>query len=96
MHCNDQSDSNDAANHPATNLITVTFGKVDKGTVYVLTPEYNARLYIYSAEGKQVYEKSFDGTFYRYAVDISGFGKGLYHLTLIANDQIYKAKFLKE
>ncbi|MFH1319853.1 MAG: lamin tail domain-containing protein, partial [Bacteroidota bacterium] len=82
--------------NPAIDLLEVTLGRKDKNTIFVLTPEYEAKIYIFTAMGEQVYEKRFDGTFYKFNIDVSSFSSGLYFVTLIANEELYKAKFVKE
>ena len=82
--------------NPTTERLTVTFGKVEGSTVFVMTPEYNAKIKIFNTEGKLVYKKKFDGTFYKFNIDVSQLPEGMYYVNLRANDQIYKANFLKQ
>jgi len=82
--------------NPAKNNLELTFGNATKGKVFVMTPKYNASIAIYDSDGRVVYTKDFNGTFYKFNIDISGFTNGLYIATLVANDKLYKAKFVKE
>ncbi len=82
--------------NPARDMLQIVFGSAKNNTVFVMTPEYNAAIKIYDTRGKLVYEKRFDGTFYKFNIDISGFQQGMYLVTLTANDEKYIAKFVKE
>jgi hypothetical protein len=82
--------------NPTTERLTVTFGKVEGSTVFVMTPEYNAKIKIFNTEGKLVYKKKFDGTFYKFNIDVSQLPEGMYYVNLKANDQLYKANFIKQ
>ena len=61
-----------------------------------MTPEYDASIKIYDAQGALVYKKEFNGTFYKFNIDISSFSQGMYFVSLTANNELYKAKFVKE
>jgi hypothetical protein len=82
--------------NPTTERLTVTFGKVEGSTVFVMTPDYEAKIKIYNTEGKLVYKKKFDGTFYKFNIDVSQLPQGMYYVNLKANNQLYKANFLKQ
>ena len=82
--------------NPATDYLEITFGEVSKNVIFVMTPEYDAAIKIYDAVGELVYEKKFNGTFYKFNIDISPFSQGMYFVSLTANNELYKAKFVKE
>ena len=82
--------------NPAVDRLTLTFGKVEGSTVFVMTPEYKAAIKIFNTEGKLVYRKKFDGTFYKFTIDVTPLPKGMYYINMKANEQIYKSSFLKQ
>jgi len=82
--------------NPARNYLEITFGEIANNAVFVMTPEYGAVIIIYDTDGRVVYKKMFDGTFYKFNIDISTFDQGMYIVTLSANDELYTAKFVKE
>ena len=82
--------------NPATERLTVTFGKIEGSTVFVMTPEYDAKIKIFNTEGELIYKKNFDGNYYKFNIDVSQFPKGIYFVSLLANNDLYKAKFVKQ
>jgi len=82
--------------NPAKDNLEINFGNSSKGTVYTMNPDYDAEIRIYNTEGQIVYSKNFNGTFYKFSINISSFVKGMYIVTLSTNDELYKAKFVKE
>jgi len=75
--------------NPTTNSIKVIYREAVK------YPGYNVLISIYDINGQLIYEKNFDDTFYKVNIDISSFNQGLYFVTLNANNETYKAKFVK-
>ena len=82
--------------NPTTERLTVTFGKVEGNTVFVMTPEYKADIKIFNTAGKLVYKKKFDGTFYKFTINVMKLPEGMYYVNLKANDELYKTSFLKQ
>ena len=62
----------------------------------VLTPAYDAEMSIFDATGRLVYHKSFNELFYKFNINISSLDKGLYIVSLVADNELYYAKFVKE
>jgi len=42
-----------------------------------------------------IYKKNFDGTFYKFTVNVSDFPEGMYYVVLKANKETYQSNFLK-
>ena len=82
--------------NPAKDHLEITFGEIANNTVFVMTPDYDAEIKIYDTKGTVVYEKKFEGTFYKFNINLSGFENGMYIVKLVANDNSYTAKFIKE
>ena len=82
--------------NPARDKLEITFGNESKGTILPLHPDKNAEIRIYDSEGRVVYNKAFDGTFYKFSIDISAFEQGMYLVSLNANNDLHTAKFVKE
>jgi len=82
--------------NPATDRLQITFGEIAGGSVFVMTPEYKAKIRIYNIAGKLVYKKKFDDTFYKFNIDVSNFDEGMYLVNLETAGQVYKTKFVKE
>jgi hypothetical protein len=82
--------------NPARDKLEITFGNESKGTILPLHPDKNAEIRIYDSEGRIVYNKAFDGTFYKFSIDISAFEQGMYLVSLNANNDLHTAKFVKE
>ncbi|MBL4656927.1 MAG: T9SS type A sorting domain-containing protein [Flavobacteriales bacterium] len=82
--------------NPATDYLEITFGEIAYNTVFVMTPDYQAEIRVFDARGTLVYEKKFEGTFYKFNIDISAFDNGMYIVSLMANGDNYTAKFIKE
>ncbi|MBL4656955.1 MAG: T9SS type A sorting domain-containing protein [Flavobacteriales bacterium] len=82
--------------NPARDYLEVRFGHVTMNSIAVLTPEYEAELGIYDLTGRLVYSKTFEGTFYKFNIDISALDGGMYITYLVANGASYSAKFIKE
>ncbi|MBL4577706.1 MAG: T9SS type A sorting domain-containing protein [Flavobacteriales bacterium] len=82
--------------NPARDFLEIKFGEIVNNMVYVMTPDYRAQMKIYDARGTVVYEKTFEGTFYKFNIDISRFERGMYIVSLLANGDSYMAKFIKE
>ena len=82
--------------NPAKDKLEITFGNASKGTILPMSPENSAEINIYDSNGRVVYSKVFDGTFYKFNIDISAFDHGMYIVTLNANNDLHTAKFVKE
>jgi len=82
--------------NPATDYLTVTFGKVKGNTVFVMTPDYQTEIKIYNGAGVLAYKKVFDGTFYKYPIDVTKLPEGMYYIKMKANNQLYNSSFIKQ
>ena len=82
--------------NPAKDKLEITFGNASKGTILPMSPENSAEINIYDSNGRVVYSKVFDGTFYKFSIEISMFDQGMYIVTLNANNDLHTAKFVKE
>ena len=81
--------------NPACDKLEMTFGSLSDG-VNIMTTSYNAKIKIHDIQGKLVYKKKFDGTFYKFNIDISNFEKGMYFVSFESNSKIRQTNFIKE
>ncbi|MBL4736080.1 MAG: T9SS type A sorting domain-containing protein [Flavobacteriales bacterium] len=78
--------------NPASEVVKVAFGAKAVG----LDSESMGKIYIFDSKAKLIYEKEFSGSYARVGVNLTDFSAGIYFITLIANDKLYKSRFVKE
>ena len=81
--------------NPACDKLEMTFGSLSDG-INIMTTAYNAKIKIHDIQGKLVYKKKFDGTFYKFNIDISNFEKGMYFVSFESNSRVRQTNFIKE
>ena len=82
--------------NPATDVMEVIFGGEIRGKNAPLISEYSGKIFIFDAQAKLIYEKELGSSFTKLGVNLTYFNQGIYFVTLISNDKLYKAKFVKE
>jgi len=81
--------------NPAFDKLEMTFGSIVDG-INIMTTAYHAKIKIHDVQGKLVYKKKFEGTFYKFNIDISEFNQGMYFVTFESSGNSRQTKFVKE
>jgi hypothetical protein len=81
--------------NPACDKLEMTFGSLSDG-VNIMTSAYHAKIKIHDVQGRLIYKKKFDGMFYKFNIDISGYKNGVYFVSFESNGKVKQTKFVKE
>ncbi|MBL4898847.1 MAG: T9SS type A sorting domain-containing protein [Colwellia sp.] len=77
-------------------MIEIVFGTEDLATSTSFATENSGKIYIFDSQAKLIYEKEFEGTFTKFGVNLADFSSGIYFVTLITDDALYKSRFVKK